>query len=347
MASLDALLAQLKTLHPKLIDLSLDRSLALLEKLGRPQTRLPPVVHVAGTNGKGSTTAYLASMLQAAGKRVHVYTSPHLVRFNERIAVAGPDGHTRPIDEDRLAGLLLRVAKVNAGRPITFFEITTVAAFLAFSEIPADALILEVGLGGRFDATNVIDRPRLSVITSISMYHAERLGDTVEKIAFEKAGILKPGVTAVVSQQPASVHEVIEECARALGSPVVSFGRDFDAYAQGGRLVVQFADRLLDLPLPALVGRHQVINAGTAVAAASELGDLGLTEAAIASGLTSAAWPARMQRLTHPPLLAALPAGSELWLDGGHNPGAGEMLAQTLADLEEKSSKPLHLIVAM
>jgi dihydrofolate synthase/folylpolyglutamate synthase len=338
-------------LHPKLIDLSLGRVERLLAKLGHPEKKLPPVVHIAGTNGKGSVTAYLRAFAEAGGKRVHIYTSPHLVRFHERIALAGDDGKSRPIDEDFLVDVLTRVHAVNDGDDITQFEITTAAAFLAFSERPADVLLLEVGLGGRLDATNVIPDPALTVITPISMDHAEKLGPTLGKIAFEKAGILKRGVPGIVSQQSNEVLTVLEARARALGAPLTVWGRDYDAYEQTGRLVVQLDDRLLDLPLPALIGRHQIINAGAAVVAALMLGKkvpaLAVDERAIEAGLRAVEWPARMQRLTSGPLPDILGDDAELWLDGGHNPAAGDMLADTLAAFDEKSPKPVYLVVGM
>jgi dihydrofolate synthase/folylpolyglutamate synthase len=347
MSRIDALLTELKSYHPKLIDLSLGRLERLLAKLGNPEQRLPPVVHIAGTNGKGSVTAYLTAMLQAAGKRVHVYTSPHLVRFNERIALACADGRTRPITDDRLVDVLTRVRDVNGGEDITQFEITTAAAFLAFAETPADALILEVGLGGRLDATNVVDRPALCVITPVSMDHADKLGATIAAIAGEKAGILKRGVTAVVSQQTEEAEQVIEVTARRVGARLISWGQGLDAYEQNGRLVVQLDEELLDLPRPALIGRHQIVNAGTAVAAALQLKRLGMTERAIERGLQEVRWPARMQRLDTGPLPELLSSGTELWLDGGHNPAAGIALAQTMADLEDRAPKPLYLVVGM
>ena len=348
MPTSDHLLAALKQLHPKLIDLSLGRIERLLGKLGDPHLKLPPVVHIAGTNGKGSVTAYLKAMFEAAGKRVHVYTSPHLVRFHERIVVAGaPGAVSRAIAEADLVDVLTRTQAVNDGDDITQFEITTAAAFLAFSEHEADVLLLEVGLGGRLDATNVIEKPRLCILTPVSMDHAEKLGATLGAIAAEKAGILKRGVTAVVSVQEAEAAIVIDDLAHSAGARLVSWGQDFDAYAQRGRLVVQRGEDLFDLPLPALIGRHQIVNAGTAVAAALELRDLGLDEAAIEAGLTRVSWPARMQRLDRGPLPSVLKPGSELWLDGGHNPAAGLVLAQTLADLEERSPRPLHLICGM
>ena len=347
MPTSDQLLAELKLLHPKLIDLSLGRIERLLGKLGDPHKRLPPVIHIAGTNGKGSVTALLKAMLEAAGKRVHVYTSPHLIRFHERIQLAGDHGRSRDIGESDLVDVLMRTRAVNDGDDITQFEITTAAAFLAFSEHPADVLILEVGLGGRLDATNVVQQPILTVLTPISMDHAEKLGATLPLIAAEKAGILKQGVPAVVSAQAPEAMAVIEAVAARVNARLVSWGQNFDAFEQGGRLVVQREDELLDLPKPALVGRHQIGNAGTAVAAARELRGFDIDQRAIECGLLDVRWPARMQRLDTGPLPLLLKSDAELWLDGGHNPAAGQVLAQTLADIEEKSSKPLYLIVGM
>jgi dihydrofolate synthase/folylpolyglutamate synthase len=348
MTDIDALLARLKRLHPLMIDLSLGRIEGLLAKLGDPHKRLAPVVHIAGTNGKGSVAALLKAMLEAAGNRVHVYTSPHLVRFNERIVMAGESGRKAgPIAEDRLVDLLERVEAVNAGDPMTFFEITTAAAFLAFAETPADAVILEVGLGGRLDATNVIDQPRLSIITPVSIDHADKLGATVGLIAAEKAGILKRGVRAVIGRQDEEAMPVIQAAADKVGAPLVVYGQDFDAYEQRGRLVFQAEHRLLDLSLPALVGPHQVGNAGTAIAAALEMPEFGLDERAIERGLTGVEWPARMQRLSSGALTAMLQPGSELWLDGGHNPAGAQALADTLAGLEERAPKPLVLVLAL
>jgi len=343
----DVLLAELKTLHPKLIDLSLGRVERLLGKLGDPHLKLAPVIHIAGTNGKGSVTAFLKAMLEAAGRRVHVYTSPHLVRFHERIVLAGSDRKARPISEDALVDVLTRVRAANDGDDITQFEITTAAAFLAFAETPADAVLLEVGLGGRLDATNVVPHPALSIITQVSIDHAEHLGETLALVAAEKAGILKRGSPAVISLQEPVALDVIERLAQSVGAPLTIWGRDYDAYEQSGRLVVQREDHLLDLPKPALIGRHQIVNAGTAVAAALDLEALAIPERAIERGLLEACWPARMQRLTGGPLPALLGADGELWLDGGHNPAAGEMLAQTLADLEERNPRPLFLVVGM
>lgn len=347
MTDLDRLLAEFKRLHPKLIDLSLGRIERLLARLGHPERRLANVVHIAGTNGKGSTTATLKAIIEAAGRTVHVYTSPHLVRFNERIAIPGSDGISQPIDETHLVDILERVAHVNAGDPITFFEVTTAAAFLAFAERPADAVILEVGLGGRLDATNVLERPALSVITPISLDHTDRLGSTIELIAAEKAGILKRNVTAIAARQEPAVDDVLSEVAGRVGANLRRWGEHHDAYAQRGRLVFQGHDRLLDLPMTALAGAHQIVNAGTAIAAALELGGLGIDEAAIEAGLQRVRWPARMQRLGEGRLTVTLPADWELWLDGGHNPAAGVALARAFADLEERSPRPLILVVGM
>jgi dihydrofolate synthase / folylpolyglutamate synthase len=348
MISSDALLLRLRGLHPKLIDLSLDRIEVLLAKLGDPHLRLPPVIHVAGTNGKGSTCAYLKAMLEAAGRRVQVYTSPHLVRFHERIALPGADGRSLSISEAQLVDVLARTEAANAGAPITFFEITTAAAFLAFSETPADALILEVGLGGRMDTTNVIAKPALTVITSISLDHTQMLGETIEKIATEKAGILKRGITCVVAPQIDAVRDVLHAHARKTGAPLIAAGEQFTIFAQHGRLIVQSEDELADLPLPALPGSHQLANAGTAVVAAQYLGQkFGITEDAIAKGLLEVRWPARMQRFTSGRLLPLLAPGSELWLDGAHNPDAARVIASTMADMEERAPRPLYLVTAM
>jgi dihydrofolate synthase/folylpolyglutamate synthase len=347
MPTSDDILAELKTLHPRLIDLSLGRVETLLAKLGNPQHRLPPVVHVAGTNGKGSFTAFLKAMLEAAGKRVHVYTSPHLVRFHERIELAGADGKASPISERELVDRLQHAQLINAGDAITYFEITTAAAFLAFAEHPADAIILEVGLGGRLDATNVVARPALSVIMPVSMDHTDKLGITLADIAREKAGILKSGVPAVISVQPQEALDVITGVAQRLRAPLSLWGEDYEAFEQRGRLVFQSAERLLDLPLPALMGHHQIANAGTAVAAALRLDQLAIGDDAIERGLLDVTWPARMQQLNNGILSRLLLPGSELWLDGGHNVAGGQAVAQTLAELEERAPKPVALVLGM
>jgi dihydrofolate synthase/folylpolyglutamate synthase len=347
MTPLDASLQRLRTLHPMLIDLSLGRIAGLLHKLGAPHRHLPPVVHVAGTNGKGSTVAFLKAIMQAAGLRVHVYTSPHLVRFSERISVAGPDRVSRPIADEALLDVLGRVERANAGDPMTFFEITTAAAFLAFAEIPADVVIVEVGLGGEFDATNVLERPQLCVITPVDVDHADKLGATIPLIAKAKAGIIKADVPVVVSLQRPEALDVIRAKARDMRAPLFMWGEDFDAYLQNGRLICQSEDEVMDLPPPGLIGPHQIVNAGTSVAAAQYLRPLGIDDAAIAHGLTSVEWPARMQRITSGRLRDLLPAEAELWLDGGHNPHGAVAIAQTLADLDERSAKPLFLVVGM
>lgn len=347
----DALLAEMLLLHPKLIDLSLGRVERLLNKVGNPHLRLPPTVHIAGTNGKGSVTAYLKAMIEASGKRVHIYTSPHLVRFHERISLAGDDGMSRPVNEKELVDILMRVRAVNDGDDITQFEITTVAAFLAFAETKADVLLLEVGLGGRLDATNVVAKPAVTVITPVSMDHSEKLGPTLPKIAAEKAGILKRGAPGIISQQLDEVLDVIEARAKTVDAPLQVWGREFEAFEQSGRLVFNRDTGVLDLPLPALIGRHQIVNAGTAVAAylalMERLPDIGLNERGIEQGLRSVEWPARMQRLTNGPLPIILGDDAELWLDGGHNPAAGEVLADTLASFEERAPKPVILVVGM
>lgn len=344
----DALLAELGKLHPKLIDLSLERIAILLERLGAPHRKLPPVIHVAGTNGKGSTTAFLRAMLEASGRRVHTYTSPHLIRFHERIRLARAPGRSSDIEETELVAYLERTMAANAGDQMTFFEMTTAAAFLAFHETPADVALLEVGLGGRLDTTNIIAKPAVCVITQISLDHTELLAATVDDIAKEKAGILKAGVTGVVGPQPASVVDVLNEVAGRVGAKLLHWGQDFDAYEQNGRLVFEGEDRLIDCRLPDLHGRHQIINAGLSIAALLQA-DLGaaIPEAAINQGLGDVSWPARMSRLNGGPLAQIVGDGTELWLDGGHNPAAGAALGQFLADLEERASKPTFLIIAM
>jgi len=331
----DVILARLMALHPKLIDLTLGRMERLLAALGHPERALPPVIHIAGTNGKGSTLACLRAGLEAEGARVHAYTSPHLVRFHERIRLAGD-----LIAEPALAALLDECEAANGGAPITFFEITTCAGFLAFARVPADWLLLEVGLGGRLDATNMVARPALCVITPVSHDHEQYLGGTLAAIAGEKAGILKPGVPCVVGPQGAEALEVIEARAEAVGAPLHIHGRDWMAWEERGRLVVQDGQGLADLPPPRLRGAHQVANAGAAVAA---LRLLGRSEAGQEAAPARAEWPARMQRLRRGPLVAAAPE-VELWLDGGHNPAAGEALAAVLATLPPR---PTHVICGM
>ena len=340
------LLARFEKLHPKSIDLSLDRIYRLLDALGNPHLAMPPVIHVAGTNGKGSVVAFLRAILEAAGQRVHVFTSPHLRRFNERVALAGKKG-AQPIGDATLFDILNRAGEANAGKPITFFEITTAAAYLAFAEHPADFVLLETGLGGRLDATNVIEHPKLTVITPVSIDHTNFLGESIEAIAAEKAGILKAGISCIVSRQDDAALDVIKAAARKLRAPVIAFGEQWDAYEQHGRLVYQDGRELLDLPLPRLAGGHQIGNAGTAIAAARALSSVEIREEHLARGLSTAVWPARLERLCHGPLHELIPPGSEIWLDGGHNAAAAEVLARAMADLEDRVSRPLHLIVGM
>ncbi len=342
----ESLLTRFEKLHPKSIDLSLGRVERLLHALGNPHRRIPPVVHVAGTNGKGSVVAFLKGILEASGYRTHAFISPHLRRFHERIMLAGPGG-ARSIDERHLADILSRAEAANAGEPITFFEITTAAAFLAFAENPADIVLLETGLGGRLDATNVVDEPLATIITPISFDHCAFLGNTIEAIAGEKAGILKRGRPAIVSRQFDNALGVIDARAGPLGVRVIAGGRGWDVYEQQGRLIFQDEDCLLDLPLPRLFGRHQLENAGTAIAAARRLEGFRIPEEAIAKGLTSAVWPARLERLAPGRLHDLAPPDSEIWVDGGHNPAAGEAVARALADLDERVSSPIHLIVGM
>ena len=344
-ASIDAIHARLLALHPKRIDLSLARIERLLTALGHPERRLPPLIHVAGTNGKGSTIAFMRAILEAADQRVHVYTSPNLVRLNERFRIAQAGGG-RFVSDDELADVLTECEVSNGDAPITVFEMETAAAFLLFSRHPADILLLEVGLGGRLDATNVVERPLASVITRLSLDHRDFLGDTLAAIAAEKAGILKRGVPAVVASQ-------IARCAfghRAAGgagqSAAAIAGEDWTATEERGRLVYQDDDGLLDLPAPKLYGRHQFENAGTAIAALRS-GGLKLPGPAFEAGMIRVDWPARMQRLSQGRLAAMLAPESELWLDGGHNADGGRAIAAALADLEERVSRPLVLIVGM
>lgn len=342
MAVSDAILTRLLSLHPKLMDLSLERIYRILGRLGHPERSLPPVIHVAGTNGKGSTVAFLRAMLEASGRKVHCYTSPHLVRFHERIRLAGA-----LIDESHLSDLLAECEKANGGEQITFFEITTAAAFLAFARQPADYLILEVGLGGRLDATNVIDWPLATGITSIGLDHQQFLGDTIEQIAREKAGILKRAVPAIIGRMPHEARNAIAEVAERVGAPMIIAGQDWDVFEQHGRMVFQDEDGLLDLPLPALAGGHQLDNAGNAIALARALHDARITEEAIARGLVEVDWPARLQRLGKGRLSEALAPGCELWLDGGHNADAGRILADAMLQMKRRGPKPLVLIWGM
>ncbi len=333
--SSDVILERMMTLHPKVIDLTLGRVERLLSALGNPERRIPPVVHVAGTNGKGSTQAMIRAGLEAGGDLVHAYTSPHLARFHERIRLAG-----ELISEDLLTQLLDECVTANGGEEITFFEITTCAAFLAFARVPADWTLLEVGLGGRLDATNVVDHPRLTIITPVSLDHQAFLGDTVAAIAGEKAGIIKRGAPVIVGPQTDEALAVIEARAARMGASVLAFGQHWHVGEDRGRLIFQDERGLLDLALPNLPGPHQIQNAGAAIAA---LRHLGRDEAACEAAVTRAEWPARMQRLQRGPLVEMAPK-VELWLDGGHNPAGGEAIAATLARMPPRET---HLVCGM
>lgn len=311
----------------------------LLDDLGRPHDNLPPVVHVAGTNGKGSVIAFLRAILEAAGYRVHVFTSPHLVRFNERIHVAGKE-----ISDDALCALLEECEAINAGRPITFFEITTAAAMLAFARTPADVLLLETGLGGRLDATNTVKKPLLTAITPVSMDHQSFLGNTIEEIVGEKAGIMKAGVPCVVAAQTRMGKRILAARAQAAGAPLVAEGQDWFVLSRASGLTYNSGETVRDLPVPALAGKHQIRNAGHAIAIAERMEGFDISDAAIAKGLSTARWPARLQHLTAGPLAELLPEGWELWLDGGHNPAAGKVLADHTRGWRDQ---PLHLVMAM
>ena len=334
-SSSDVILERMMALHPKIIDLTLDRMQRLLARIGNPERALPPVIHIAGTNGKGSVTAMLRAGIEAAGQVAHVYTSPHLARFHERIRLAG-----EIIAEPALTAYLDECYEANGGEPITYFEITTVAAFLAFARVPADWTLLEVGLGGRLDATNVVAAPKLTAITPISYDHQQYLGESLAEIAFEKAGILKPGVPCVVGPQEPEAMRVIAARAEKLGAPLLAYRQHWQVWEERGRMVYQDENGLLDLPMPNLLGGHQVLNAGAAIAG---LRHLGFDAAACEAAVTQAYWPARMQRLKHGPLIEAAGA-AELWLDGGHNPAAGEAIAETLTRLPKRRT---HLIVGM
>jgi dihydrofolate synthase / folylpolyglutamate synthase len=332
---IEGLVARLHGLHPRMIDLSLGRLNVLLDKLGHPELHLPPVIHVAGTNGKGSVCANLRAIAQAAGWRAHVYTSPHLVRFTERIVIAGEE-----ISEDALAAALAEVEAVNDGAAITVFELLTACAFMLFARHPAQIAIIEVGLGGRYDATNVIARPAASAITSISIDHREFLGEDLATIAGEKAGIIKAGAPAVSGAQAGAAMAVLRAEARLVGTRLLVRGADWEASARPGGMVFEDAGGRIELPAPALAGAHQIENAGIAIAAMRAGMDIPL---AALGGIANAVWPARMQRLGGR-LAALLPAGWELWLDGGHNPGAAAILAEHLRGW---AGRPVHLIVGM
>jgi dihydrofolate synthase / folylpolyglutamate synthase len=345
-ASLGELIARLSALHPKSIDLGLERMQRLLERLDHPERKLPPVIHVAGTNGKGSTIAYLRAILEAAGLRVHVYTSPYLVRINECFRLGERGGGTL-VGDDELRAALDHCERANAGAPVTVFEFKTAAAFLLFAQHPADIVLLEVGLGGRLDATNVIDAPLATVIAPVSMDHTEFLGNTLMTIAGEKAGILKRNVPAIVAEQLPEAISVIEREAKRLHAPMHAAGQDWHVNVERGRLVYQDDRGLMDLAAPKLFGRHQFDNAGLAIATLRAQNAFRIDSAAFEAGIVNAEWPARMQWLASGALVQQAPEGSELWLDGGHNAEGGRVAAAALGDLEERVSRPLVVIAGM
>ncbi len=336
------LLAKLADRRPVLIDLSLERMLKALDRLGNPHRRLPPVFHVAGTNGKGSTIAFLRSIFKAARKSVHVYTSPHLVRFNERIVLAGEE-----IGEDALVDVITRCDEAVAEQELTYFEAITCAAFLAFSEVPADFLLLEVGLGGRLDATNVIDKPLATLITPVALDHQSYLGTDIPSIAREKAGIMRPECPVAIGPQAPAGMVALEKEALRIGAHQFKYGEDWNVYSEQGRLVYQDDNGLSDLAMPRLPGLHQIFNAGLAIAGL-RAARLLLPDAVLSEGLAEAHWPARMQHLRYGPLvdrycdLTGEPA--DIWLDGGHNPHAARAIASVIADLDERLPRPVHLI---
>ncbi|QAU43974.1 bifunctional folylpolyglutamate synthase/dihydrofolate synthase [Bradyrhizobium guangzhouense] len=345
-ASLDAVIGRLSALHQKRIDLGLERMHRLLERLDHPERKLPPVIHVAGTNGKGSTVAYLRATLEKAGLRAHAYTSPYLVRINECFRLGRAGGGVL-VSDDELRAALEQVERVNAGEPATVFELKTAAAFLLFAQNPADAVLLEVGLGGRLDSTNVVDTPAACVITPVSMDHMDFLGDTLASIAAEKAAIIKRGVPVICAEQTGEAMAVIEAQARQMRAPLFAANESWHVNVEHGRLVYSDERGLMDLAAPRLFGRHQFDNAGLAIATLRAIQTFGVNQAAFEAGILSAEWPARMQRLTSGELLALGPQGSEIWLDGGHNAEGGRVAAAALGDLEERVSRPLVVIAGM
>lgn len=344
--SLDALIGRLSALHQKRIDLGLERMHRLLERLGRPERKLPPVIHVAGTNGKGSTVAYLRAALEAAGLRVHAYTSPYLVRINECFRLGRVGGGVL-VSDDELRAALEEVERVNAGEPATVFELKTAAAFLLFAQNPADAVLLEVGLGGRLDSTNVVETPAACVITPISMDHMDFLGNTLASIAGEKAAIIKRGVPVVCAEQTPEAMAMIEAQAKRMRAPLFAANESWHVNVEHGRLVYSDERGLMDLAAPRLFGRHQFDNAGLAIATLRAIPTFKISQAAFEAGILGAEWPARMQRITSGDLLALGPQGSEIWLDGGHNAEGGRVAAAALGDLEERVSRPLVVIAGM
>ncbi len=338
---------RLMTLHPKGFDMSLDRVLRVLDVLGNPHLKLPKVIHVAGTNGKGSVTAFCRALLEAGGHAVHVHTSPHLVNWHERYRIGVKGGRGELVDDAVFADALRRVGEANGGQHITVFEILTAVGFLIFSEIPADAVILEVGMGGRFDSTNVVPNPAVSIIMPISLDHQAYLGDRVELIAAEKAGIMKKGRPVVIGQQEYDAAlDVLVSTADRLSCPVTVYGQDYSAHEEFGRLVYQDEFGLADLPLPRLLGRHQYANAAAAIRAVKAAG-FAVTEGMMEKAMDTVEWAGRLQRLAEGELLQYAPPGAEIWVDGGHNPGAGEVIAEAMASFEERQARPLYLITGM
>jgi dihydrofolate synthase/folylpolyglutamate synthase len=334
-------------LYPRGFDLSLDRIARLLDDLGRPQDKLPPVIHIAGTNGKGSATAFSRALLEASGLAVHVHTSPHLVRWHERYRIGVKGGRGQLVSDDMLLDAVLRVEKANAGQNITVFELLTAVIFLLFSENPADAVVIEVGLGGMYDATNVIANPAVSLIMPVALDHQSWLGNTLAEIAAAKAGIIKPGRPVVIGrQEEQEALDVLINTAERLRAPHILYGQDYFAFEENGRLVYQDEDGLMDLPLPALPGRHQFANAAAAIRAVKAAG-FRLTEEMVATAMKSVSWPARLQRLKSGKLVDVAPEGSEIWLDGGHNPHGGRAVAEAMVTFEERDPRPLYLVTGM
>jgi dihydrofolate synthase/folylpolyglutamate synthase len=334
-------------IYPRGFDLSLDRIVRLLEDLGRPQDRMPPIIHIAGTNGKGSATAFSRALIEASGLSAHVHTSPHLVRWHERYRIGVPGGSGRLATDEQLLDAVLRAEKANNGQPITVFELLTAVLFILFSEHPADAAIIEVGLGGEFDATNVISNPAVSLIMPVALDHQQWLGGTIAEIAKAKAGIIKRNRPVVIGRQDEeSALNVLRETAERAGGPLQVYGQDYLAYEENGRLVYQDQDGLMDLPLPALPGRHQYANAAAAIRAVKSAG-FRLREEVVARAMKSVSWPARLQRLRTGDLIPFAPVGAEVWLDGGHNPHGGRAVAEAMVAFEERDPRPLYLVTGM
>ncbi|AQX28627.1 MULTISPECIES: bifunctional folylpolyglutamate synthase/dihydrofolate synthase [unclassified Bartonella] len=333
-------------IYPKKCDLSLDRISCLLECLGKPHLNLPPIIHIAGTNGKGSASAICRALLESAGYRVHVYSSPHLVNWNERFRLSHKGG-SQFVTDNLLIKTIHQITEVNCNKPITFFEVFTAAAFMLFNTHPADAIILEVGLGGRFDATNVIKKPAVSLIMPIDYDHEFFLGNTIEQIAFQKGGIIKSEVPVVIGKQD---HDTVSPLLSALAAknkaPYYIFNQDYQSYKEHGRMIFQNNQGLIDLPLPKLIGDHQIANAGAAIEAVYQAG-FRLSEQIISNALQNLYWPARMQHLTYGQLVNQLPPDFDLWLDGGHNPAAGKVIAEILAQWKKRSNCPIVMIVGM